>query len=106
MLLAERLRSPEEKECVKNEIEAKLGVCVDIEETYYGEASEARLLLDQIRAKPEIAETQIALTRSLLRLLTLVLRCIKNEEPVLLIGGKYLWLSRPSKPGFLIVCYP
>lgn len=92
MLLAERLRSQEEKECVKNEIEAKLGVGVEIEETYYGESSEARLLLSQISVKSESPETRIAPTRSLLRLLTLVLRCIKNEEPVLLVGGKYFKL--------------
>jgi len=93
MILAERLRTEEEKEWIKRAIETQLKVELDLDSLYYGEASEARLLMGKVK---ELAGSlgdekllrSIAPTRSLLRLVTLVSRCIKQREPVLLVGGK------------------
>ena len=82
MLLAERLRSADERNIVKEEIESHLGVVIDVQEIYYGDKSEARTLLSKLPL------THIAPTKSLLRLLTLVMRCVRQKEPVLLVGGE------------------
>jgi midasin len=93
MLLAERLRTEEEKECVKFEIEKHLKVEIKLESYYYGESSDARVLLEKVQAKAgdlglDSLVKSLAPTRSILRLITLVLRCIEQREPVLLVGGK------------------
>jgi len=93
MLLAERLRTAKEKACVQEVLESQLKVKIDIEALYFGESSESRGLLDRARRSPSSdmsgVET-IAPTRSILRLVALVLRCIRKKEPVLLVGGKSL----------------
>ena len=92
MLLAERLRIDEEKEVVRNVIEKELGINIEIDETYYGDNSEGRMLLKQALDQASsltasgINVDAIAPTRSILRLLTLVMRCVKQKEPVLLVG--------------------
>jgi midasin len=94
MLLAERLRTEDEKCCVREEIEKHLKVTIDYESMYYGEESEARKILAEVRnaACDDLVTKQlvdsIAPTRSLLRLVTLVLRATKQKEPLLLVGGK------------------
>lgn len=95
ILLAERLRTNEEKEIVREEIEGQLKVTLDCESLYYGKSSDARLMLESamhdIDNFPEEARQlirSIAPTKSLLRLLSLVMRCIKQQEPVLLVGGE------------------
>jgi len=99
MLLAERLRTPEEKLIVKEEIEKRLKVKIDIEDFYFGEQSPARKELQNCLAKfsgslssPKLVAS-IAATRSVLRVLNLVLRCIRQREPVLLVGGRCLICS-------------
>ena len=92
MLLAERLRSEEEKLLVREVLEDVLKVELDMEKCYYGENSEARRLLIETAEKPRFLHdtflSSIAPTKSLLRLISLVLRCIRQREPVLLVGGK------------------
>lgn len=93
MLLAERLRSEEEKEIVRSVIEEQLKVIVDCESTYYAAGSNAREQLEMIASSSEavhdgLSLQSIAPTRSMLRLLTLVDRCVKQKEPVLLVGGE------------------
>ena len=93
MLLAERLRTDEEKEIVKDVIEEQLKVTIDCESLYYAGDSEARQQLHAIASSPEgmhdgLSLQSIAPTRSMLRLLTLVGRCVKQKEPVLLVGGE------------------
>jgi midasin len=91
MLLAERLRSEDEKVIVKEEIESHLKVVIDCDELYYGENSEARAILARATPATEtnlVSLSSVAPTKSLLRLLTLVLRCVRQKEPVLLVGGK------------------
>lgn len=94
MLLAERLRTDDEKVCVKEEIEKHLKVTIDHESMYYGEEAEARKLLADVQSTEnndgmsnQLIQS-IAPTKSLLRLVTLVLRAAKQKEPVLLVGGK------------------
>jgi midasin len=92
MLLAERLRSDEEKLLVREVLEDHLKVNMDLEAMYYGDKSEARQLLHETLEKAQLSDnpliSSIAPTRSLLRLIDLVLRCVKQKEPVLLVGGK------------------
>jgi midasin len=92
MLLAERLRSEEEKLLVREVLEENLKVNLDMEEYYVGDGSEARKLLKEAMENSQLADnpfiSSIAPTRSLLRLICLVLRCIRQKEPVLLVGGK------------------
>ena len=92
MLLAERLRIDEEKNIVRNVLETELKVSIDMEESYYGTTSEGRKMLEQaLTQKSLLSESglhidSIAPTKSILRLLSLVMRCIKQKEPVLLVG--------------------
>jgi midasin len=91
MILAERLRSEEEKKMVRDVLEEHTKVKIDLERLYYGENSEAKQLLDkslpaaQLQSNHLIAS--IAPTRSMLRLIHLVLNCVRQREPVLLVGG-------------------
>lgn len=106
MLLAERLRTEEEKECVRDEIERHLKVQIDIESLYYNEGARSRELLQ--RALSDVRDdtilASIAPTRSLMRLVTLVLRCIDQKEPVLLVGGKLSSTVYRSEVASLIDC--
>jgi midasin len=91
MLLAERLRSDEEKSLVREVIEEHFKVKMNMNDVYYGEESEARKLLNQVlnvNKSDDKFLSSIAPTRSLLRLISLVLRCIRQKEPVLLVGGE------------------
>lgn len=93
MLLAERLRSEDEKELVQSILETNLKVKLNMNEKYYGSDSEARKLLteaaQQLKQASNPLVESIAATKTLLRLISLVLRCINQKEPVLLVGGKY-----------------
>ena len=92
MLLAERLRSEEEKRMVRDVLEEHIKVKIDLERLYYGENSEARHLLNQsmegAKRQDNLLIASIAPTRSLLRLIHLVMNCIRQKEPILLVGGK------------------
>lgn len=93
MLLAERLRNKQEKEEVKQVIEEHFKIVIDVDNVYYGNDSESRRKLEWITTNrinlvndTGISPQEIAPTRSLLRLLTLVQRCVQHQEPVLLVG--------------------
>ncbi len=93
MLLAERLRDEDEKGVVKQVIEEVLKVHIDYNKIYYGPESKARKLIAKVRQEHVSSSTgltpqSIAPTKSLLRLLTLVDRCVQQKEPVLLVGGE------------------
>ena len=93
MLLAERLRSREEQQCVREVLEMHLNVKLDIDTFYYGDESEAKVFLQRACDTDALDERiarfikSVAPTKNLLRLITLVHRCVKKNEPVLLIGG-------------------
>eukprot|EP00644_Phytophthora_capsici_P001912 jgi/Phyca11/108045/e_gw1.14.477.1 len=79
-LLAERLRKDEEKQVVKQVLEKKCNVKIDLDALYYsGKPRESNLLNENGLEK-------ISVTKSLRRLFALVGRCLQNEEPVLLVG--------------------
>jgi midasin len=89
MLLAERLRTPDEKQCVREEMELVMKVKVEIDDVYYNESSESQQLLHNFfKSSDDDFIANIALTKSLKRLVALVARCIEHNEPVLLVGGK------------------
>jgi midasin len=95
MLLAERLRDDDEKRAVQSVIESVMKVDLNIEELYWGPQSDARRLLEVMYTDNEnediirdLHPLSIAPTKSLLRLITLVDRCVQQKEPVLLVGGK------------------
>jgi midasin len=93
MLLAERLRTEEEKLYVREELETQIKVKIDLDSFYYGDMSQARVLMEKFLSEEANATSRhlfssIAPTKSLLRLVTLVLRCIEQKEPVLLVGGE------------------
>lgn len=92
MLLAERLRTEGEKEMVQSVLEDHLKVKLKPSEIYYGEHSMARRVLEDVLRDAELSKdpliATIAPTRSLLRLISLVMTCIEQKEPVLLVGGK------------------
>ncbi len=96
MLLAERLRDEDEKLLVKEIIQEHMKVEINCEEIYYGEGSDSRRKLGMIAKMGDLARSSgltlqaIAPTKSLLRLLTLVERCVQQKEPVLLVGGKMI----------------
>ena len=90
MLLAERLRTENEKAHVLEEVEKQFKVKVEPESLYFSTQSEARQKVElwiQNNSDCNLS-SNIAPTRSLLRLLTLVDRCMKRREPVLLVGGE------------------
>ena len=99
MLLAERLRTPEEKRIVQEAIENQLKITIDVNELYFGQKSAARLMLSGFNQEncPPSEKTKrlsaIAPTKSILRLMNLILRCYHQREPVLLVGGKCLRFS-------------
>lgn len=93
MLLAERLRDVDEKTVVKRIIEETFKVDLNCHELYFGSESRARKLIEGVFTSDIVKSAglslqEIAPTKSLLRLLTLVERCVDQKEPVLLVGGK------------------
>lgn len=94
MLLAERLRTSEEKEIVREEIENQLKLSISIDELYFSPTSQAHQELQKGLGDLSLTQSQkrvvssIAPTKSMLRLMTLIMRCIQQKEPVLLVGGK------------------
>jgi midasin len=92
MLLAERLRNDEEKDIVRSVIEKEFKVTIDIADAYYGEKSEGRALLENVLGRDSTFSASglnvksLAPTQSMMRLLTLVMRCVQQKEPVLLVG--------------------
>lgn len=87
MLLAERLRSEEEKVFVRNSIENHFKLTLDIETLYYGPKSKARQFLERQMASHDDFPS-LALTKSLLRVVNLIIESSLRREPVLLVGGE------------------
>lgn len=76
MLLAERCRTPEEKVVVKKAIEKVMRVALDMPGVYDS------LINSQLVNMP----SQVVWTNTAKRLSVLVSECLKNNEPVLLVG--------------------
>lgn len=95
MILAERLRDNDEKRLVQSVLERVFKVSLDIEEIYWGASSDAKIMLQKLHSDDDFRNTRkldllsIAPTKSFLRLITLVDRCVRQKEPVLLVGGMF-----------------
>lgn len=98
MLLAEKLRDEKEKIIVKAIIEEQFKVDINNDRLYFGDNCTIRTRLETISKTNEVQPSGLSLqaiapTKSLLRLLTLVERCVRQKEPVLLVGGKGKYLN-------------
>ncbi|KAK4230784.1 hypothetical protein QBC38DRAFT_496176 [Podospora fimiseda] len=80
MLLAERVRKPEERDEVKKVIEQVFKVTIDIDRLYDLETAPE---LSNVKARNSQG---VIWTKAMRRLYVLVKRAIKNNEPVLLVG--------------------
>ncbi|KNC81071.1 hypothetical protein SARC_06594 [Sphaeroforma arctica JP610] len=92
MVLAEKCRRDEEKQIVKETIEKHLKVSLD-PTAMYGASHEGfaamQTMIKQASADPNNSLypfRNIVATQSMLRLITLVQRCLQFKEPVLLVG--------------------
>lgn len=89
MLLAERLRNHEEKLIVKKVIEEHLKITMDIDRLYESETSssdEFQRFSDLLNTHDSEMARKVVWTQSMKRLFTLVGRCLRYKEPVLLVG--------------------
>eukprot|EP00899_Mesostigma_viride_P010035 jgi/Mesvir1/19032/Mv12798-RA.1 len=88
MILAERLRSEEERAVVRRVLEKQMKVSLDVDAIYSLEGSDSFARLQQAVADPAVAASlgRIVWTKSMRRLFTLVDACLKGREPVLLVG--------------------
>jgi midasin len=81
MLLAERVRKPEERLAVKQVIEKILKVKIDEEKLYdANHSTEAKLFVERANSQG------VVWTKAMGRLFVLVSHALKNQEPVLLVG--------------------
>ena len=81
MLLAERVRKPEERLAVKQVIQEIMKVKVDEDALY-----DARQIPTPVNPDSAPAIRHVVWTHSMLRLYVLVTQALKNKEPVLLVG--------------------
>ncbi|KAI9276342.1 P-loop containing nucleoside triphosphate hydrolase protein [Umbelopsis sp. AD052] len=86
MLLAERCRKPEEKFVVKEVLEKVMKVTIDEAQLYDCEQLEEFAIYDQILKQKTGAGNKLVWTKAMRRLFSLVARCIRFNEPVLLVG--------------------
>ncbi|CAG8555969.1 630_t:CDS:2, partial [Paraglomus occultum] len=83
MLLAERLRKPEEKAIVKSIIESVMKV--EITEGMY-DCSQLEEFKQYLAKRSDSSPVDVVWTKSMKRLFTLVSKCLRFDEPVLLVG--------------------
>ncbi|KAI8339483.1 P-loop containing nucleoside triphosphate hydrolase protein [Chlamydoabsidia padenii] len=89
MLLAERCRRDEEKAVVKEVLESVMRVKLDENDIYDTSKLEEFAIYDKMlrdHATQTGQDTSLVWTKAMKRLFTLVARCLKFNEPVLLVG--------------------
>jgi len=92
ILLAERLRNSNEKETVKKIIEKHCKTKIDIKKFYTNYCNKKEIesniekLNEKLKSNPIGGLTKISWTNSMKRLYALTDKCVKNKEPVLLVG--------------------
>ncbi|KAI9487690.1 MAG: hypothetical protein EXX96DRAFT_514297 [Benjaminiella poitrasii] len=89
MLLAERCRKEEEKKIVKQVLEKVMKVKLSEEDMYDCTKLEEFAIYDRIlkeNAAKTGEDTKLVWTKAMRRLFSLVARCLKHNEPVLLVG--------------------
>ncbi|KAI9291507.1 P-loop containing nucleoside triphosphate hydrolase protein, partial [Neoconidiobolus thromboides FSU 785] len=82
MLLAERVRKPEEKEIVREVIEEVMKVKLNEDELYNCDQLEEYQQYQNLN----LEDNTIAWTKAMKRLFYLVANCLKHKEPILLVG--------------------
>ncbi|KAF9586477.1 AAA ATPase midasin [Lunasporangiospora selenospora] len=80
MILAERCRKDEERVIVKEVLEEVMRCVIHLDEMY--NSTEVKEYIDKYNNGRE----NVVWTKAMKRLFTLVSRCLKNNEPVLLVG--------------------
>ena len=80
LLLAERVRNPEERDAVKRVIEEVMKVQIDETRIY------SFSKIEQSMDLPTSSFREVVLTKSMRRLYVLVTEALRNHEPVLLVG--------------------
>ncbi|KAG0341494.1 AAA ATPase midasin [Podila horticola] len=80
MILAERCRKDEERAVVKEVLEEVMRSTLNVDEMY--NCAEVRDYIERFHGGRE----NVVWTKAMKRLFTLVSRCLKNNEPVLLVG--------------------
>ena len=80
MILAERCRKDEERSVVKEVLEEVMKCKIDLNQMY--NCPEVHEYIDKFQGGRE----NVVWTKAMRRLFTLVSRCLKNNEPVLLVG--------------------
>ncbi|KAG0206795.1 AAA ATPase midasin [Mortierella sp. GBA30] len=80
MILAERCRKEEERAVVKEVLEEVMRSTIDLDVMY--NCAEVREYMERFHGGRE----NVVWTKAMKRLFTLVSRCLKNNEPVLLVG--------------------
>jgi len=83
MLLAERVRNEAEKKVIKQILERHLPRAEIQEEVMYSRCMESEEFL-RVRSLSEFSH--IVWTKSMLRLFTLLSKCLRHKEPLLLVG--------------------
>ncbi|KAL0096148.1 P-loop containing nucleoside triphosphate hydrolase protein [Phycomyces blakesleeanus] len=88
MLLAERCRKDEEKRVVKQVLESVMRVKIEEEAMYGFETLEEFAIFDKILKEKggKGDEGKLVWTKAMRRLFSLVARCLRFKEPVLLVG--------------------
>ncbi|KAI8145635.1 P-loop containing nucleoside triphosphate hydrolase protein [Fennellomyces sp. T-0311] len=84
MLLAERCRKDEEKKVVKQVLESVMKVTLNEDDMYDCERLEEFAIYDRILR--EQSGEKLVWTKAMRRLFSLVARCLRFKEPVLLVG--------------------
>ncbi|KAI8972107.1 hypothetical protein BDB01DRAFT_854805 [Pilobolus umbonatus] len=89
MLLAERCRKDEEKRVVKQVLEQVMNVKLDENMMYDCARLEEFEIYNRLlenKAETTGEETKLVWTKAMMRLFSLVARCLQHNEPVLLVG--------------------
>ena len=87
MLLAERLRKPDEKLVIQKSLEKRLKVKLDMEKVYEEVSKNIIEPIQELFDNNQIPrELRIVWTKSAKRLLVLVAKCLEFQEPILLVG--------------------
>ncbi|KAF2086406.1 midasin [Saccharata proteae CBS 121410] len=82
MLLAERVRKPEERQAVKKVIEKVVKLSKIDEDALYDPSNSVEVQLYE----RNVAKEDVVWTKAMLRLYVLVANALRNHEPVLLVG--------------------
>ncbi|KAI8873381.1 P-loop containing nucleoside triphosphate hydrolase protein, partial [Ramicandelaber brevisporus] len=90
MLLAERVRNPEEKQIVRDALKTAFGVTVDEDRLYMGDTGYTFVSRNKSKTTAPSSATRsmppVAWTKSMRRLFVLVASALRANEPVLLVG--------------------